>query len=630
MGTAGVTFPKSFLEEIRARVPVSQVVGRRLPLKKQGREFVALSPFQKEKTPSFFVNDDKAFYHCFSSGKHGDVFDFLMEVEGLSFPEAVAELARQAGMDLPAPDPRSAQQDQQRRSIIDALEVACRYYQTALDAPEGRAARAYLDRRGVDRTAIERFRLGYAPAGDGGLIGALKTAGLPEALWLESTLLRRPDDGRPAYPFLRDRLVFPVLDRRERVIAFGGRRLLDDAAKGPKYLNSPEHPGFHKGQALYGWPSARAAAAKGAPILVVEGYMDVIALSQAGWDGAVAPLGTALSEAQCEEIWRLAGHDGPTPILCFDGDRAGRAAAIKAMQRALPLLQPGRSLRFAFLPDGEDPDSLVQSGGRRAIEHLIAGAVGTVDVMWLDACGETPPADPDGRAAVAAQLKRQVATITDPLVRRHYEEAVETRLRDAFRRPWRNASGGQAPYRRNGAQPATPTPRRPRPLLLSGSERHASLLLWIVTRHPTLLDTVGEDFASLSFADPGRRAVHDACLHLAARDVPPGDAASLRAALAEAGLQDVLAARIEQPLAAAIAPVLAADPAVDEATATLFWNSHMAALRLSQTQEELRSAPGAKARALQESVAVSTQDAADAAEALDQHLEVLRSSTTHS
>ncbi|MGY9107906.1 MAG: DNA primase, partial [Alphaproteobacteria bacterium] len=311
-------------------MPVSDVCGKRVKLQKRGREFVGLSPFNNEKSPSFTVNDQKGFYHCFSSGKHGDVFSFVMATEGLSFPEAVEKLARQVGMEVPQETPQERARTEKRAGLHDVMEAACKVFERSLDEPGGKAARSYLEGRGLDNDTIRGFRLGYAPQGNAMRV-ALEGNGITEALLLEGGLLRRPDDGRAAYPFFRDRVIFPITDRRGRVIGFGGRMMGDGNAA--KYINSPDTPLFDKGRTLYNLADARQAAHDGHEVIVAEGYMDVIALVSAGFKGAVAPLGTALTETQLGELWRLA----PEPILCFDGDAAGGRAAMRAAERALAL-----------------------------------------------------------------------------------------------------------------------------------------------------------------------------------------------------------------------------------------------------------------------------------------------------
>lgn len=321
-----MAFPPGFLDELRARIRLSDVVSRRVRLQKRGREFTGLCPFHNEKTPSFTVNDDKGFYHCFGCGAHGDAIDFEREQSGLSFREAVERLAADVGLAVPAPDPRAREREEARRGLADVVEIACQWFEERLRGPEGAPARAYLERRGLDQATIRRFRLGYAPDARDALIKAFSQGkggdSARDAIDIDQLiaagLAKRPDDGRAPFDYFRGRVMFPITDRRGRVIAFGGRVLGDGE---PKYLNSPDTPLFEKGRVLFGWHVAREAARSAGTVLVTEGYMDVIALAQAGFDHAVAPLGTALTEQQIRELWRMA----PEPVVCLDGDTAASA-----------------------------------------------------------------------------------------------------------------------------------------------------------------------------------------------------------------------------------------------------------------------------------------------------------------
>ena len=342
-------FPPSLLDEIRARLPVSQVVSRKVALKRAGREFKGLSPFKQERTPSFTVNDQKGFYHCFASGEHGDIFAFVVKTEGLSFPEAVEQLAQEAGVPMPEAGPRDIQAEDERTRLYALVAAAAEYFETQLTAPSGQEARRYLDKRGLTRDAIGRFRLGYAPNSKSALKEHLGKAGFSTAEMVASGMLIAGDDIPVPYDRFRHRIMFPIADAKGRVIAFGGRALDPDAPA--KYLNSPETPLFHKGHVLFNAHKARGPAHDKNQIIVVEGYMDVIALSEAGFPQTVAPLGTALTEDQLKLLWRMT----PEPTLCFDGDAAGRRAAFRAVETALPHLQPGHSIQFAFLPEGSIP-----------------------------------------------------------------------------------------------------------------------------------------------------------------------------------------------------------------------------------------------------------------------------------
>src|SRR5438876_8085529 len=369
-------FPAQFLDELRARLPVSDVVGRRVKLRKRGREWVGLSPFNQEKTPSFTVNDQKGFFHDFSSGKHGNIFDFVMESEGVTFPEAVERLAALAGVRVPKLSKEAEAREERRKTLHDVLELAAKFFESTLASRAGAKARGYLADRGIEPAAQLKFRLGYAGAERYALKEHLGAHRIPVPDMIEAGLLIAGDDIAVPYDRFRDRVMFPISDWRGRVIAFGGRAL--DKEVSAKYLNSPETPLFHKGATLYNIAGARKAAHDGASIVAVEGYTDVIAMVTAGFEATVAPLGTALTADQLALMWRMADE----PILCFDGDDAGRRAAYRAVDLALPLLKPGKSLKFASLPDGQDPDDLARSGGRDAIEDVLGGARPLAEVLW--------------------------------------------------------------------------------------------------------------------------------------------------------------------------------------------------------------------------------------------------------
>ena len=419
-------FTPQFLDELRARLPVSEVVGRRVKLRKAGREWKGLSPFNKEKTPSFFVNDQKAMWFDFSSGKNGNIFDFLMLTEGVSFPEAVERLAQQAGIPLPVMTREAQAQEERRRTLHEVAELAAKFFEATLASRAGARGRGYLLDRGIHAPTQLKFRLGYAAGEQYALKEHLGAAKIPVEDMIEAGLLVSGEDIAVPYDRFRDRVMFPIADWRGRVIAFGGRAL--DKEVSAKYLNSPETPLFHKGATLYNIAAARKAAHEGAPVIAVEGYIDVIAMVTAGFEATVAPLGTALTTDQLALVWRMADE----PILCFDGDDAGRRAAYRAVDLALPLLKPGKSLKFAALPDGQDPDDLARSGGRAAIEDVLAAARPLAHVLWTRE-SETGPFDtPERRAALEARIAQVTATIADEAVRRYYKQDFVARLRQMF------------------------------------------------------------------------------------------------------------------------------------------------------------------------------------------------------
>jgi DNA primase len=475
-------FPDSFLDEIRARLPVSQVVSRRVPLKRRGREFMGLSPFNKEKTPSFTVNDQKGFYHCFSSGKHGDIFGFVMETEGLSFPEAVEKLAGDAGLPMPKLDPQFERVAKERLGLLDALEAAAVFFEEQLHGREGREGFDYAKRRGLSLPTLKTFRVGYAPQTKDALKTVLGKRGFTESQLLEAGLLVKPDDGRAPFDRFRHRLIIPILDPKGRVIAFGARAL-DEHAQ-PKYLNSPETPLFDKGATVFNFAQARKAAFDSGELIVVEGYMDVIALHQAGFQNVVATLGTAFTERQMERLWLIAQE----PIICFDGDRAGDAAAARAIDRMLPNLREGHSFRFAFLPEGTDPDDLVRQKGAAALSQCLAAAKPLIDMVWLRELQAGAIDTPERRAAFEERLERLLADIANVRVRDHYRREVKDRLFGLWREKGRRTAGTQRTAHAAKSGGANPLP---------SSQGFATTVILALANHPWLLDRFGEDVAAL-------------------------------------------------------------------------------------------------------------------------------------
>ncbi len=432
-------FTPEFLDELRSRLRVSDIVGRSVKLTRRGNAYWGLSPFKKEKSPSFSVDDNRQSYHCFSTGQHGDIIKFLMETKGLSFPESVEQLAAEAGMEILQDSPQAQKEAETRKGLIEACDAAAAFFQSMLRRAPGRAAFDYLKGRSVSEEQIEEFRIGFAPAERTALKDYLVNKGFVEATLVESGLVIKPDDGGASYDRFRNRVMFPILGARGGVIAFGGRAMEKDARA--KYLNSPETPLFHKGDVLYRYTPAReASVSSGRPLIVCEGYMDVIALWGAGFKSAVAPLGTALTENQIALLWRQSDE----PVLCFDGDKAGVAAAFRSVDRALPMLKPGKSLSFAFLPDGQDPDDLIRSGGAAAFERILAETQSLAAVLWRREKELTDLATPEKRAALRTRLRALIAGIADKDVRQAYGVEMANRLRDFFA-PVAVASVGQIP-----------------------------------------------------------------------------------------------------------------------------------------------------------------------------------------
>ena len=583
-------FTPQFLEDLRARLPVSEVVGKRVKLKRAGREWKGLSPFQQEKSPSFTVNDQKGFYHDFSSGKHGNIFDFVMETEGVSFPEAVERIAAMAGVALPAVTPDAARQEQRRKTLYDVMELATKFFADTLASRNGAKARGYLGDRAITPQTQLQFRLGYAPADRFALKEHLGSHGIPVEDMVEAGLLVSGDDIPVPYDRFRDRVMFPITDQRGRVIAFGGRALEKDVPA--KYLNSPETPLFHKGDNLYNLATARQAAHDGSPLIVVEGYVDVIAMVTSGFAGSVAPLGTALTENQLALLWKMADE----PILCFDGDRAGQKAAYRAADLALPQLKPGKSLRFALLPEGQDPDDLARSGGRAAIEEVIAAARSLSDILWSREIEGASFATPERRAALEARIGELANSVGDEVVRRYYRQDFSQRLLRMFapeasrgfggrgrfggespRRfqprfsgnaggsPGRFAPGGarkqgitaapqlgSGPYQAASAQlAASPIMRGQR----SAISRREALILLCLINHPWLLHDHLEEVAALEMAHPEAHKLRAGIIAAFANDhhhspEPDEQAEKMRADLESSGLSQILQ-RVERVITTA-------------------------------------------------------------------------------
>lgn len=468
-----------WLDALRARTTLSAVVGRSVRLQKAGREFRACCPFHDEKSPSFHVNDAKGFYHCFGCQAHGDAIRWLTDHQGLAFMDAVKELAAEAGMEVPAPDPRAAKQAERRAGLTDVTEAAQRWFVERLQSAEGAAARDYLAKRGIAEATARAFGFGYAPDERQAMKAALP---FDEALLTEAGMRIAPEeDGKEPYDRFRGRLMLPIHDARGRVIGFGGRTLAENAG-GAKYLNSPDTPLFDKGRTLYNLHRAAPAARKAGRIVVVEGYMDVIALAQAGIAEAVAPMGTALTEHQLELLWRQVER----PILCFDGDAAGQRAALKAIVRALPLLRPGHSLGIVRLPAGLDPDDVIRQRGPGALEGLLARPQQLAEALWQAECNAADLATPEAKAGLKARLIAHVDTIQHPDIRALYRrELLERFSAFAFpprpQRAWRKGGGDHSPAPRSAPSVAAELQR-----LAQGGARDgfAVAVLAGFARHP--------------------------------------------------------------------------------------------------------------------------------------------------
>jgi DNA primase len=437
-------FTPQFLDELKARLPVSEVVGRRVKLIRSGRELKGLSPFNKEKTPSFFVNDQKEAWFDFSSGKNGSIFDFIMLTEGVAFPEAVERLAQMAGVPLPQVSPEDQKRDARAKTLHEVMEIAAKFFETTLASRVGAKARGYLADRGLDAGTQVQFRLGYAPGERYALKEHLGGQGIPTADMVEAGLLIAGDDIPVPFDRFRDRVMFPITDTRGRVIAFGGRAMEKDVAA--KYLNSPETPLFHKGGTLYNIAAARQAvhdgAKAGVSLVVVEGYVDVIAMVTAGFPASVAPLGTALTEDQLGLLWKMTDE----PILCFDGDGAGVRAAYRAVDIAMPRLKPGKSLKFALLPSGQDPDDLLRSAGPDAVKDVINAARPLSAMLWSRETEGHTFDTPERRAALEARINEVTTAIADEAVRKYYRQDFNERLRTFFAPADRQGFAQRGPF----------------------------------------------------------------------------------------------------------------------------------------------------------------------------------------
>jgi DNA primase len=570
-------FTPQFLDELKARLPVSEVVGRRVKLIRSGRELKGLSPFNKEKTPSFFVNDQKEAWFDFSSGKNGSIFDFIMLTEGVAFPEAVERLAQMAGVPLPQVSPEDQKRDARAKTLHEVMEIAAKFFETTLASRVGAKARGYLADRGLDANTQVQFRLGYAPGERYALKEHLGSHGISTADMIEAGLLIAGDDIPVPFDRFRDRVMFPITDTRGRVIAFGGRAMEKDVAA--KYLNSPETPLFHKGGTLYNIAAARQAVHDGAKagisLVVVEGYVDVIAMVIAGFPASVAPLGTALTEDQLGLLWKMTDE----PVLCFDGDGAGVRAAYRAVDIAMPRLKPGKSLKFALLPSGQDPDDLLRSAGREAVADVINAARPLSAMLWSRETEGHTFDTPERRAALEARINEVTTAIADEAVRKYYRQEFSDRLRTFFapadrqgfnqrgpfvpgqRGPNRNWRGAQGQNGRYG-QPRPEVGSHNTPYVVVSQQMAASpvhrgsrttvptreaLILQAALNYPWLLHDHLEELSELEFRHADAERLKAALIDIAAHatDHAAGlDPATLRAELEARQLADVLA-RIE-------------------------------------------------------------------------------------
>ncbi|NJM30880.1 MAG: DNA primase [Rhizobiales bacterium] len=526
-------FPPSLLDDIRSRVPISSVVGRKVAWDRRktnaGKgDYWACCPFHGEKSPSFHVEDRKGRYHCFGCKVSGDIFTFLVEKEGLKFPEAVEQLAMEAGLPMPKLSEEDVAREEARTGLYDIMDMAAAFFEAELQSPRGAKARGYLSDRQLMAPIQKEFRLGYAPDDRSALRSFLANKNVPLDKMIEAGLLVAGDDIPVAYDRFRDRVIFPIRDPRGRVIAFGGRALSKDAPA--KYLNSPETPLFSKGKVLYNLDKARAPAHEKSAIIAVEGYVDVIAMHRAGLPHAVAPLGTALTQDQLGMLWRIA----PEPVLSFDGDSAGLKAAYRALDLALPMLQPGHSLRFAFMPEGQDPDDLLKAQGTDAVRGVVEQAEPLSEVLWRRALSENDRATPERKAQFERDLRSLINTIGDDVVKKHYLSDMGERLAGLFgKKPgsaWRGANRGQkrpsfvpfSPrYSPKGKPWDIPEPASPQLRALanqpaSAADRRERLMVLAFVVHPGLLHDFLDELAAAELASRELDSLRSQILDIAA------------------------------------------------------------------------------------------------------------------
>ena len=573
------TFGPAFLDELRNRLTLSEVIGRRVKITRAGREFKACCPFHKEKSPSFTINDAKGFFHCFGCGAHGDVIGFTMRQENRSFPEAVEILAGMAGMQVPKSSPEEAKRYEEEKNLYTLIDEAAKWFEEQLRIPTGRIVLDYAKKRNLSEETISRFRLGYAPNDAQALIKYLTAKGYKPQQMIDAGLAKKSERGTSnqdggVYSFFRGRLIFPVGDRRGRVVAFGARLLEGD---GPKYINSADHGLFHKGQLLYGFSRARAAAADGKPLIITEGYMDVIRLVEAGFMGAVAPLGTALTEEQIQLLWKIIPKPpvrpdllNHIPILCFDGDNAGSKAAERALERVLPHIAADQSVRFAAMPTGEDPDTLILNKGPSARQTVLDAALPLIDFMWQRTAGDRPLNTPEDRAGFRRALEARVALIKDRALQQDYKNTVQERLQQNFssagnenQKRFEKRSGNKNSNSKSYGRSFMPV-IKPRPLPNNLQER---IVLALLINHPALFVEMEGALHNLPITDAGldplRQGIFD---FMAEPDLEHENPAVLKDYLEKAGLGQALAkvlspdlyvhagfARPERPLSTALA-----------------------------------------------------------------------------
>ena len=504
------------MDELRARIPLSDIIGKWMKLTRAGREYKGCCPFHKEKSPSFTVNDVKGFYHCFGCGAHGDSIGFLMNHDNMSFMDAVEQLAGLAGMQVPKSTPEDEKRYKQQASLYDMMEAAASYYEQQLHDKENKKILRYLIERGLSLETIRSFKIGFAPPDEQGLKQNLLKARFRTDDMIEAGLFKKSTKNQDdIYPFFRGRVMFPVQDFQGRVVAFGGRVLPESYGgpadkSAPKYINSPETGIFHKGRMLYGLSRARKAIGDGEPVVVVEGYMDVIALAQAGFRAAVAPLGTALTETQIQELWKVIPEDKRTPILCFDGDAAGQRAAGRALERVFPILKPDHSVRFAFLPKEHDPDSLIKDEGVTAMDRVLKNAISLFEMLWLEEAKGRDFSQPEAKAGFRAALEKRARQIADMSVQQFFIHEINKKVRDVFlsKDLTKKQASGRQFFKGKPVVPGIHTPYRPQSVRASQVKSDKSkqmeqmrILLALMIHYPELYEEFGENLGTIKITD---------------------------------------------------------------------------------------------------------------------------------
>lgn len=579
------------MQELRDRLTLSEIVGRKVKLTRAGREYKACCPFHGEKSPSFYVNDDKQFYHCFGCGAHGDAVGFVMQHDNLSFIEAVEVLASQAGLQVPQQSAQEVEASKREKSLYALMDDAARFFEAQLRDSRNRDALRYLQERGLPDDVIAAFRLGYAPADGQALRTYLAAREYTEAQMVEAGVIRKSDKGKEPYSFFRDRVMFPVADRRGRVVAFGGRVLPEHlrplapgAGKPPKYINSSETALFHKGRMVYGESHARQAAAEGASIVVVEGYLDVIACFQAGWRGAVAPLGTALTDEQILNLWKIIPGEEKCPILCFDGDAAGQRAAVRAAENLIPLLKPHHSARFAFLPAGQDPDSLVRGQGPKALGAVLEAAIPLVDFLWSHHTAGKSFNTPEMRAGLEKILEDESGRIVDRTVQQYYRQMFRERIQKAFFSSEKSSGYSGNSLKNNNKNKSTIPLKRPP---ATATALALPILLATVINHPQMVADVEEDLGSLDMAQaPHLDRLRQSILQRVAGDQALDDT-GLTAHLKEAGFGDDLDLVLTESV---YVHAGFARPGADYSLAMRGWREVLGRLRQTAVSREVQAA----------------------------------------